>query len=125
MVCWLRVLGKNAVCGQGCGLVAQHLPGMLRTLGLVSSSTKERGGQGVCVWKTKGREGEGRKEEEEGKADLFKNFYLFFIRYLFHLHFQCYPKSPPPTPTSWPWHSPVLRHIKFARPMGLFPLMAD
>ena len=25
----------------------------------------------------------------------------------------------PPTPTSWPWHSPVLRHIKFARPMGL------
>jgi hypothetical protein len=23
----------------------------------------------------------------------------------------------PPTPTSWPWHSPV--HIKFARPMGL------
>ena len=25
----------------------------------------------------------------------------------------------PPTPISWPWHSPVLRHIKFARPMGL------
>ena len=25
----------------------------------------------------------------------------------------------PPTPTSWPWCSPVLRHIKFARPMGL------
>ena len=25
----------------------------------------------------------------------------------------------PPTPTSWPWHSPVLRHIKFAGPMGL------
>ena len=25
----------------------------------------------------------------------------------------------PPTPTSWPWRSPVLRHIKFARPMGL------
>jgi hypothetical protein len=25
----------------------------------------------------------------------------------------------PPTPTSWPWHSPVLRHIKFARPRGL------
>jgi hypothetical protein len=25
----------------------------------------------------------------------------------------------PPTPTSWPWHSPVLRHIKFARPMDL------
>jgi hypothetical protein len=25
----------------------------------------------------------------------------------------------PPTPTSWPWRSPVLRHIKFARPRGL------
>jgi hypothetical protein len=48
---------------------------------------------------------------------------FFKIRYLFHLHFQCYPKSPPhtppPTPTSWPWRSPVLRHIKFAWPMGL------
>ena len=30
------------------------------------------------------------------------------------------PKVPhPPTPTSWPCRSPVLRHIKFARPMGL------
>jgi hypothetical protein len=29
---------------------------------------------------------------------------------------------PPPTPTCWPWRYPVLRHIKFARPMGLsFP----
>ena len=47
----------------------------------------------------------------------------FFIGYLFHLHFQCYPKSPPhappPTPTSWPCRSPVLRHIKFAWPIGL------
>jgi hypothetical protein len=25
----------------------------------------------------------------------------------------------PSTPTSCPWHSPVLKHIKFARPMGL------
>jgi hypothetical protein len=56
-------------------------------------------------------------------------FYFILIRYFLHLHFQCYPKSLPypphtlpypPTPTSWPWHSPVLRHIKFARPMGLF-----
>ena len=47
----------------------------------------------------------------------------FFIRYSFHLHFQCYPKSPShpplptphlPNPTSWPWRSPVLRHIEFA-----------
>jgi hypothetical protein len=27
--------------------------------------------------------------------------------------------SYPPTPTSWPWHSPVLEHIRFARPRGL------
>jgi hypothetical protein len=62
------------------------------------------------------------------KHGLFLQFFkTFFIRYLFHLHFQCYPKIPPylppriphtPTPTSWPWCSPVLRHIKFARPMG-------
>jgi hypothetical protein len=25
----------------------------------------------------------------------------------------------PPTPTSWPWRSPVLGHIKFAIPRGL------
>jgi hypothetical protein len=52
-----------------------------------------------------------------------------FIRYLLHLHFKCYPKSPlypphallpyPPTPTSWPWCSPVLGHMKFAKPRGL------
>ena len=46
----------------------------------------------------------------------------YFIRYFLQLHFKCYPKSllyPPPnlfpyplTPNSWPWHSPVLGHIK-------------
>jgi hypothetical protein len=51
---------------------------------------------------------------------------FIFIRYFLHLHFKCYPKSPlyptptllpyPPTSTSWPWRSPVLGHIKFARP---------
>jgi hypothetical protein len=54
----------------------------------------------------------------------------FFFRYFLYLHFKCYPESPPyplpallpypPTPTSWPWCSPVLGHIKFARPRGLF-----
>jgi hypothetical protein len=59
---------------------------------------------------------------------LFFFYFYFLIRYFLDLHFQCYSKSPPylppplpypPTPTSWPWHSPVLRHIKCARPMGL------
>jgi hypothetical protein len=27
----------------------------------------------------------------------------------------------PLTPTSWPWHSPVLGHIKFARPRASLP----
>jgi hypothetical protein len=34
-------------------------------------------------------------------------------------HTLPHPLPYPPTPTSWPWRSPVLRHIKFARPMGL------
>jgi hypothetical protein len=60
------------------------------------------------------------------KKILFDIF--FFFRYFPHLHFQCYPKSPPypppplpylPTPTFWPWRSPVLGHIKFASPMDL------
>jgi hypothetical protein len=46
-------------------------------------------------------------------------FLIIFIRYFLYLHFKCYLKSSvypppallpyPPTPTSWPWHSPVLR----------------
>jgi hypothetical protein len=34
-------------------------------------------------------------------------------------HTLPHPLPHPPTPTSWPWHSPVLRHIKSAQPMGL------
>jgi hypothetical protein len=58
----------------------------------------------------------------------------FFIRYFLYIHFKFqmlsrkFPIPPPPaaallpyppTPASWPWHSPVLRHIKFAIPRGL------
>ena len=48
---------------------------------------------------------------------------FFLITYFPQLHFQCYPKSPPhpppplpypPIPIFWPWHYPVLGHIKFA-----------
>jgi hypothetical protein len=50
---------------------------------------------------------------------VFSFFFNIFIRYFPHLHFQCYPKCPPypppplpysPTPTFWPWSSPVLGH---------------
>jgi hypothetical protein len=62
-------------------------------------------------------------------------FFPFFIRYLAHLHFQCYTKSPtyPPTPTPLPTHSPFLAlefpctgAYKVCKSNGpLFPVMAD
>jgi hypothetical protein len=67
------------------------------------------------------------KLENLDEMDTFL-FFSIFIRYLAHLHFQCYIKSPhthphplpyPRTPPFWPWRSPVLGHIKFACPMGL------
>jgi hypothetical protein len=55
----------------------------------------------------------------------------FLIGYFLHLHFKCYSQSSlypppallpnPPTPASWPWHSPVLGHIIFARPRASPP----
>ena len=59
--------------------------------------------------------------------------HLFFFNFLLCIFFiyisNGIPKVPytlppallsfPPTPTSWPWHSPVLGHIKFAIPRGL------
>jgi hypothetical protein len=56
--------------------------------------------------------------------------FCFFIRYFLYLHFKCYPpflvsppKTPnllpppnPPTPASWPWHSPTLGHRTFTGP---------
>jgi hypothetical protein len=60
---------------------------------------------------------------------LFCFVLIFFIITNFpQLYLECYPKSPPypppplpypPIPIFWPWHSPVLGHIKFACPMGL------
>jgi hypothetical protein len=68
---------------------------------------------------------------KNSQCSFFKNI---FIRYFPHLHFQCYPKSPPYpplqlpyplTPTFWPWRSPVLGH-KVCKSNGpLFPVMAD
>jgi hypothetical protein len=64
-----------------------------------------------------------------------KVFFPFFIRYLAHLHFQCYTKSPPypPTPTPLPTHSPFLAlafpctgaYKVYVSNGPLFPVMAD
>jgi hypothetical protein len=67
---------------------------------------------------------------DSGKAGV-----LFFFQYEFFLlgtyfiyisnaipkvpHTLPHPLPHPPTPTSWPWRFPVLRQIKFTRPMGL------
>ena len=69
-----------------------------------------------------------RSDQHDLASDIFFNFLLdiFFI-YISN----AIPKVPytlpapllpyPPTPTSWPWHSPVLGHIKFARPRASLP----
>ena len=72
---------------------------------------------------------QGWKETIRSWPDIYFLKVIFFIIYFLHLHFKCYPKSSlypppallpyPPTPTSWPWRSPVLGHIEFARPRGL------
>ena len=60
----------------------------------------------------------------------FAEYRIFFLfRYFLYLLFKCYPESSlypppallpyPPTPSSWPWCSPVLGHIKWIRPRGL------
>jgi hypothetical protein len=59
----------------------------------------------------------------------------FLIRYFLHLHFKCYPKSPPdpPPPTPLPTHSHFLalaftrtEAYKVCKTMGpLFPMMAN
>jgi hypothetical protein len=59
-------------------------------------------------------------------------FLCLFFLYFLYIHFKCYLESslyPPPallpyspTPAFWPWHPPVLGHIKFAIPRGLSSL---
>jgi hypothetical protein len=60
---------------------------------------------------------------------FFKKIYLLLLLYFSLYKFQMLSRNFPipspallpysPTPTSWPWHSPVLGHIKFAIPRGL------
>jgi hypothetical protein len=66
------------------------------------------------------------------KDERWKNgMFLFFFNFLLGIFLiyisNAIPKVPhtlpplpyPPTPTFWPWRSPILGHIKFACPMGL------
>jgi hypothetical protein len=74
-------------------------------------------------------------KSREGQLFILFYFFPFFIRYLAHLHFQCYTKSLPypPTPTPLPTHSPFLAlafpctgAYKVCVSNGpLFPVMAD
>jgi hypothetical protein len=58
--------------------------------------------------------------------------FFVIIRYFLHLHFKYYPQSPlyppptllpnTPTPASWPWHSPVMGHMIFARTSSFPPI---
>jgi hypothetical protein len=59
----------------------------------------------------------------------YNSFVAFLLDIFFIYISNAIPKVPytlppalfpyPPTPASWPWHSPVLGHIKFAIPRGL------
>jgi hypothetical protein len=59
-------------------------------------------------------------------------FVFFLIRYFIYLHFKCHPLSwvtpqdpllmSPPTPASWPWHSPILGHRTFTGPRAYPPI---
>jgi hypothetical protein len=63
-----------------------------------------------------------RRQEAIGGVEIFL-LGIFFIYISSAIpkvpHTLPHPLPYPPTPTSWPWHSPILRHIKFARPMGV------
>jgi hypothetical protein len=84
---------------------------------------------------TRGQSTHGDYLYGEKVSSYFHVFFPFFIRYLTHLHFQCYTKSPPypPTPTPLPTHSPFLALVfpctgayKVCKSNGpLFPVMAD
>jgi hypothetical protein len=62
----------------------------------------------------------------------FLKLKFFFIKNFLHLCFKCYPQSPlypppalltnPPPLASWPWHSPVLGHMIFARQRASPPI---
>jgi hypothetical protein len=69
------------------------------------------------------------------KTGFFFSPLNFFLDIFFIYISNATPKVPynlpltllpyPPTPTSWPWRSPVLGHIKFAIPRGLRTVLTE
>ena len=66
-----------------------------------------------------------RTVKEQGVLSLFFLLDIFFITFQMLSWESPNPPSAllpnPPTPTSWPWHYPVLGHIIFARPRACPP----
>jgi hypothetical protein len=71
-----------------------------------------------------------------GIGFIYLFIYLFILDIFFIYISNAISKAPynypppalipnPPIPAAWPWHSPVLGHMIFARPGPLFPLMAN
>jgi hypothetical protein len=90
----------------------------------------------LMPWRTDpgARQTEEKEERKQGKTAVHKVLLsFFFLITIFYYVFSSVrfpmlsqkspipspPLSYPPTPTFWPWSSPVLGHIKFACPMGL------
>ena len=107
-------------------------------LNLINSFSEKAGykiysNKSMAFLATKDKQAE--KEIRETKPFSFFFFFPFFIRYLAHLHVQCYTKSPPypPTASPLPTNSPFLalafpctgayKVCKYNGP--LFPVMAD
>ena len=53
-------------------------------------------------------------------SNFFISFFIYILNAILQVPHTITPLHPyPPIPNSWPWCTPVLRHIKFARPGAL------
>jgi hypothetical protein len=92
-------------------MVLKKEPRALQAVG-----SKRDTGPGLSIWNLKahpqGHTSSNNSTPIPTMSHLLFLFFIYFfiIGYLFHLHFQCYPKSPPhpPTPTPPPTHSYLL-----------------
>jgi hypothetical protein len=62
------------------------------------------------------------------KQILLDTFFIYISDAILKFPYTLPPPCSPiqsPTPNSWPWHSPVLGHIIFARPKASPPMMVN